>query len=99
MSEDLQNKRKHIRYVDPDSKPIRLRYRWAGEKEIAFYALVADESFSGLGCIYIGHAPCDLEDSIVWIESQEIETMCKVARCYNIENNIYFLGLTITDVK
>jgi hypothetical protein len=91
MEKSKKNIRKYVRYRDPETEIIQMQYTWSdGEKQI-FPCLIANESLSSIGCVYIGHEACNINDRVIWFEYKGQETECTVIRCKEIEQNVYYL--------
>ena len=89
------NRRAHLRYRDPETQIINLTYDDESGKNRVIKALVANESYSGMACVYVGDAPFLKGDQIKWIETKNIQTPFFVVRCFPIDEDVYYLALKI----
>lgn len=87
------DRRAHFRYRDPESTTVRLTVKQAGADR-PLTALLVNESYSGLACVYVG-APLDVDSELIWRETPDIGTPCRVTRCESLCQDVYLLGLQI----
>ena len=87
--------RRHFRYTDRDYNNVKVFYHTLNSKKIFFNALVINESYSGIACVFIGNQPFKKDQDIFWQETKKLTIQCRVARCRKIEKGVYFLGLDI----
>lgn len=87
------DRRAHLRYRDPDSTTVRLTVE-QGAVERPLTALLVNESYSGLACVYVG-APLEVDSELLWRETRDISTPCRVTRCEALHTDVYLLGLQI----
>ena len=86
-------RRRHLRYKDPDSATLLFLIR-DGESERPLTGLTVNESYAGLACVYVGPA-LEVGREILWRETGEISTPCKVMRCQQLHADVHLLGLQI----
>ena len=91
-----KNRRNHLRYRDPNTQVLNLIFKDESGKKKDLKTLVANESFTGMACVYVGDAPFLKDDEILWVETSKIHTPLQVIRCFPIEENIYYLALKIS---
>lgn len=89
------NRRAHLRYRDPDTQVVNLSFVDESGESRTIKALVANESFTGMACVYVGEAPFLKGDEIKWLETPNIQTPLLVVRCFPIEEDVYYLALKI----
>lgn len=89
------NRRAHLRYRDPDTQVVDLAFVDESGESRTLKALVANESFTGMACVYVGEAPFLKGDEIKWLETSNIHTPLLVVRCIPIEEDVYYLALKI----
>ena len=87
------DRRAHLRYRDPKTTAQLLLVK-DGEAEKAITGLIANESHIGLACIYVG-SPIEVASEIIWQETQQIQTRCKVLRCERLYMDVFLLALQI----
>lgn len=91
---DGRNRRAHLRYRDPESKVLNFTDEHG---QNPFVALVINESFRGIACVYVGDGDFERGDTILWVESGNIHTPCSVIRCTELEEDVFSLALRIED--
>lgn len=88
-------RRAHPRYRDPYSTTLRLLIK-DGVVEKPVTGLLVNESYTGLSCVYVGQA-LEAKSKIIWQETEDISTPCKVIRCQKLDTDIFLLALRIVD--
>lgn len=86
-------RRRHLRYRDPDSATVLFLIR-DGASERPLTGLTINESYAGLACVYVGPA-LDLGHEILWRETADIMTPCRVMRCQELQKDVHLLALQI----
>jgi hypothetical protein len=89
------NKRRSIRFLDPDSKGITLSYFDENNKKKTFPGLIRDESKGGMACVYVGKEAFELGKFVFWEETKNISTPCEIVRCIELAEDVYCIGLKI----
>lgn len=89
------NRRNHLRYRDPDNSAVNLYQVLEDGSHFPIFGLVANESFSGMACVYVGDGNLKGGDELFWIEAEKIHTKLNVIRCYEIAEDVYYLALKI----
>lgn len=90
-SADTNNRRRHIRYRDPERRPIRFSYMSAEDGKVyIFDALLVDESHGGMCCVALNHESVPKGMELYWIEGQNVpKTPCEVVHCREIDPGVY----------
>lgn len=88
------NRRAHLRYRDPESTVYNFKNPNV-EVGQEFMGLVVNESFNGMAVVIVGDGNLEPGETIFWKETDNIETPCKVIRCFKLEEDIYRLALLI----
>ncbi len=88
-----RDRRDHLRYRDPETTALRLLVQ-DGDAKLAVTGLMVDESYSGLACVYVG-AALEVGREIIWQETDEVATPCRVMRCENLHPRVQLLALQI----
>lgn len=65
-----------------------------GEAEKPITGLMVNESHGGLACVYVG-AAVELNSQVVWQETANIRTSCRVVRCQTLYADVFLLALQI----
>lgn len=92
-------KRRHMRFKDPDRGAIQLSWRHSDGAEIRRSALIFNESLQGIACVFVGEPHLKQDDLITWHESDRIRTACRVVRCEKLHEDVYFLALYLGSIK
>lgn len=90
------NRRKNIRFRDPDNTVVHLVVETEDSSQ-PLLGLIINESFKGLACVYVGVHGLKKGSIITWKEAENIETPCEVVRCKEIEESVFMLALKIKD--
>jgi hypothetical protein len=88
-----QDKRSHLRYRDPEGGALRLLVR-DGDSESTLRALMVNESYAGLACVYVGSALA-VGRELLWQETELVRTSCTVVCCEPLYTDVYLLALQI----
>jgi hypothetical protein len=82
-------RRKNIRFKsDGENNSIVIRLK---NESAPIHALILDESFKGISCVYVGENAAEIGSTLYWQETATILTKCKVIRCDKIQHNVYNL--------
>lgn len=89
------DRRKFLRFKDPDRGSITLSYTDEQKVDVFFTALIVNESLNGMACVFVGKEPIRSQVRVVWHETETIRSPCKVVRCRELEEDVYFLALRL----
>lgn len=87
------NRRARLRYKDPNSTTLRFLIK-DGVAEKPVTGLVVNQSHTSLACVFVGNA-FEVDSEIVWQETEDISTPCKVIRCQKLNTNVFLFALQI----
>lgn len=86
-----------MRYNVAHNKVLELFY-FHDDYMVEFYALIEDESYTGMGCIYVGGAVPE-NVLVYWKETPLLTTEFEVVRCKMLKARVYSLGLIRNESK
>lgn len=92
-----QNRRQHIRFRDPENLVLNLIRDKKSGKDGIFKAMIVNESYKGIACVFVGPQGFKKGDHIYWVETSNIQTRCTVVRCKELEESVYSLALRIEE--
>jgi len=95
-SKKVGNKRAHVRFRDPESATVKLSYSRA-DGEIVVTALILDESYRGMACVYVGEL-LQVGQMVYWLETGQIKTKCIVRRSKILDPGVCLVAIELTDV-
>ncbi|KGF73275.1 hypothetical protein DO97_00820 [Neosynechococcus sphagnicola sy1] len=95
----MSERRRYIRFKDEDQGDILLYVEDETGEKYYFRALIVDESFKGLACVYVGKSQYPPGSLIYWQETDNFTTICQVIRSQEIMERVYFLALERLDLN
>ena len=93
---DGRNRRKYIRFRDPENTTVNLYYK-DGNTEEPLIGLIVNESFKGMAFICVGNLDFEFGSEIFWKETDKIITECEVIRCREVEESVYSIAIRIKE--
>lgn len=90
-------KRRHIRYFPKAQGVVELQCDFGSGNSKTVMALLVDESHSGMGLVYTGSDLLEEDALVLWKESEELMTPCRVARSEELRDRVFFIAIEVED--
>ncbi|MBF0197423.1 MAG: hypothetical protein HQL32_06920 [Planctomycetes bacterium] len=90
------NRRVHLRYRDPETAMVKFYHKDKSGEKVEYLGLVVNESYSGMAVIYVGPKAIAENETVQWVETEQIHTPCTVVRCKELDMDVYSLALTFS---